>query len=47
MREVGGDIREERIGENERSVRGLVREEIMGALKKRKGGKAVGMDGIV
>ena len=28
-------------------VKKVVREEIMGALKKMKGGKAVGMDGIV
>ena len=47
IREVGGDIRWERIGENERVVRRVVREEIMGALKKMKGCKAPGMDGIV
>ena len=44
---IGGDVRRERIGENERVVREVVREEIMGALKRRKGGKAAGMDGIV
>ena len=32
-------------GNNERVVRKVVREEIMGALKKIKGGKAAGMDG--
>ena len=45
--EVGGDIRRERIGENKRVVKGLVREEIMGALKKMKGSKVTDMDGIV
>ena len=44
---VGGDIKKERIGENERVVRGVVREEIMGVLKKMKGGKEAGMDDIV
>ena len=39
--------KQERIGENERVVREVVREEIMGALKRVKGGKAAGMDGIV
>ena len=47
IREVGGDIRKDRIGENERVVREMVREEIMVTLKNMKGGKAVGMDGIV
>ena len=47
IREVGGDIRRESIRENERVVREMVREEIMDALKKMKGGKADGMDGIV
>ena len=45
--EVGGYERRERIGENERVVREVVREEIMGALKKITGGKVAGMDGIV
>ena len=44
---VEGDISRERVGENEKVLRGLVREEIMGPLKKMKGGKAVCMDGIV
>ena len=35
------------IGENERVVRKVVKEEIMGALKKMKNGRAAGMDGIV
>ena len=35
------------IGEKERVIREMVREGIMGALKKMKGGKASGMDGIV
>ena len=47
MGEVGGDIRRERIVENERVVREVVREEIMSALKKMIGGKAAGMDAIV
>ena len=42
--EVGGDIRRESIGENERVV---MREEIMDVIEKMKGGKAAGMDGIV
>ena len=47
IREVGGDIRREGIGESERVVRELVREEIMVSLKKIIGGKAAGMDGLV
>ena len=39
IREVEGDIWRESIGENERAVRDGVREEIMDALRKRKGGK--------
>ena len=35
-----------RIGEGERVVGRVVREEIMGTLKKMKGGKAAGIDGI-
>ena len=47
IREVGGGVKRERIGENEKVVREVVREEIMGTLKKVKGGKAAAMDGIV
>ena len=47
IREVEGDIRREKIGENERVVMGVPREEIMGALKKMKGVKAPCMDGSV
>ena len=43
--EIG--IRRVRIGWNERVARNVVREEIMGELKKMKGGKAAGMDGII
>ena len=45
--EVRGDVRRGRIGENEREVRKVLREEILDALKKMEGGKADGMDGIV
>ena len=45
--EIGGDFRRARIGGNERVVRRVVREEIMGVLKKMKGGKAAGMDDYV
>ena len=45
--EIGVDVRRARIRGNERVVRKGVREEIMGVLKKVKGGKAAGMDGIV
>ena len=37
--EGGGDVRKGRIGGDERVVRKMVREEIMGALKKKKCGK--------
>ena len=47
IREVGGDRRKERIRENEREVREVVREEIKCALKKMKGGKVAGMYGIL
>ena len=47
IKEVGGDIRRERIGENERVVKRVVREEIIGARKKVKGGKSAAMDGTV
>ena len=47
IREVGGDVMNGTIGENERVVRKVVKEEIMGALKKMKNGRAAGMDGIV
>ena len=47
IREVGGDVRRETIGDNERVVREMETEEIIGELKKMKVGKAVGMDGIV
>ena len=47
IKEVGGDKRWERITEIERVVRGVVREEIRGARKKMKCGKAAGVDGIV
>ena len=47
IREVGGDRRKERIRENEREVREVVREEIKGVLKKMKGGKVAGMYGIL
>ena len=47
IKEVGGDVRRERIGENARVVREVVREEIVGALKKIKGGKAADMDDIM
>ena len=36
---MGGDVRRARIKENERVVREVVREEIMGALKKMKSDK--------
>ena len=39
--------RKQKRNKNERVVREVVREEIMGALKRMKGGKAAGMDGIV
>ena len=42
--EVGGDVRRVRIGDNERLVRKVVREEIRGALKKMKDDKAADMD---
>ena len=42
-----GHVRRETIGENERVVREMVREEIKGALRKIKGTKASGMDGFV
>ena len=44
--EVGRDVRRERIEQKERVVREVVREEIMGAIKKMKGGEAVGTEGI-
>ena len=47
IREVGGDIRRERVRENEREVREVVREEIMVVLNVMKGGIAAVMDGIV
>ena len=47
IREVEGHVRRGRIGEDERVVKEVVREEIMGALKKMKDSKAAGMDGIV
>ena len=47
IREVGGDIRKERIGEYKRVVREVVREEIISALKKMKSGKEAGMGDIV
>ena len=42
--EARGDVRRERIGESDGVVREVVREEIMGTLKKIKGGKAAGME---
>ena len=45
--ELGEDARKERIGENVRVVRKVVRKKMMRALKKIKGAKAAGMDGIV
>ena len=47
IREVGGDVWSSRIEENEGVVREVVKEEIMGALKKMKRGKASDIDGIV
>ena len=47
IREGGGNLRRERIGENARVIKEVVREEIMGVVKKMKGCKAVGMNGIV
>ena len=47
IRGIGRHVRRETIRENDRVVRKMVREEIMGALKKMKSGKAAGMDGIV
>ena len=47
IREVGGDVRRERVGENERVVRELMREEIMGTLKKMRSSKKPGLDGIM
>ena len=47
IREVGRDVRRASIGQNERVVREVLGKEIMSTLKKMKGGKATGMDGIV
>ena len=47
IREIEGDVRRENIGENNRVAREVAREEIMGALKNMKGGKAADMDDIV
>ena len=47
IRQVGGDVRRERTGENEIVVRQIVGEEIMDALKKMKSSKAAGMDSFV
>ena len=45
--EVGGENRRGSAEGNERVARRAVREEIRSALKKMKGGKAVGLDSIV
>ena len=46
--EMRGDVRRVRIRENERIARRkVVKEEIMGVLKKMKCGKAAGVEGIV
>ena len=45
--EGGGNVRVRgRVRWNERVVRKVVREEVIGALKKTEGGKAAGMDSI-
>ena len=45
--ERGEDVRKGRIGENERVVRNVLKEEIMCAIKRLKGGYAAVVDGIV
>ena len=47
INEVGGNVKRTKIGGNERVVRKVMREKIIGALKETKGGKDAGMEAFL